>query len=193
LRTAPVPTQTQPDETMVHDLIVSPFGPLFVFFLRITDVSMATMRMILIVRNNKLLVPIIGFFEVLIWVFAVGVVVQHLTSPLHLLGYAGGFATGNLVGLLIEERLALGVATVQTIVRQGGGTLAMLLRGAGFAVTEMDARGREGPVFHLYSAIPRRRVGSYLETLDAAAPDAFVIVEEPRAVRRGWMFPMRRK
>jgi len=178
---------------MVHDLIASPFGPLFVFFLRITDVSMATMRMILIVRNNKLLVPIIGFFEVLIWIFAVGVVVQHLTSPLHLLGYAGGFATGNVVGLLIEERLALGVATVQTIVRDGGGALAGLLRGAGFAVTEMDARGREGPVSHLYSAIPRRRVGPYLDTLDAAAPDAFVIVEEPRAVRRGWMFPMRRK
>lgn len=178
---------------MIHDLMASPFGPLFVFFLRITDVSMATMRMILIVRNHKVLVPIIGFFEVLIWIFAVGVVVQHLTSPLHLLGYAGGFATGNLVGLLIEERLALGLATVQTIVRQGGDGLAGLLRGAGFAVTEMDARGREGPVFHLYSAIPRRRVGSYLDTLDAAAPDAFVIVEEPRAVRRGWMFPMRRK
>jgi hypothetical protein len=87
---------------------------------------MATARMILIVRNQQVLVPILGFFEVLIWVLAVGVVVQHLTSPLHLLGYAGGFATGNLVGLVIEERLALGVATVQTVVQHGGRTLATL-------------------------------------------------------------------
>jgi len=174
-------------------LMANPFSPLFIFFLRIGDVSMATVRMILIVRNHKSIVPVIGFFEVLLWVFAVGVVVQHLTSPLHLLGYAGGFAAGNLVGLLIEERLALGVATVQTIVRNRGDTLAMILRGEGFAVTEMDARGREGPVSHLYSAIPRRRVPAYLRMLDDAAPDAFVIVEEPRTVRRGWMFPVRRK
>jgi uncharacterized protein YebE (UPF0316 family) len=178
---------------MIQDLITSPWGPLFVFCLRIADVSMATMRMILIFRNHKILVPIIGFFEVLIWVFAVGVVVQHLGSPLHLLGYAGGFAAGNVVGLLIEERLALGLATVQTIVRNGGDALAAVLRNAGFAVTEMDARGREGPVSHLYSAIPRKRVPAYLDTLDAEAPDAFVIVEEPRTVRRGWMFPARRK
>lgn len=178
---------------MIQDLLAGPFGPLFIFCLRITDVSMATVRVVLIVRGNKLLVPLIGFFEVLIWVFAVGAVVQHLTSPLHLLGYAAGFATGNLVGMLIEERLAIGVATVQTIVKQGGGTLASLLRDQGFAVTEMAARGREGDVAHLYSAIPRKRVAAYLGAVDRDAPDAFVIVEEPRAVRQGWMFPGRKK
>ncbi len=178
---------------MVQDLLASPYGPLFIFFLRITDVSMGTVRVVLIVRNNKLLVPIIGFFEVLVWVFAVGAVVQHLTSPLHLLGYAGGFATGNVVGLMIEERLAIGVSTVQTIVQSGGEALAADLRGQGFAVTEMAARGRQGEVFHLYSAIPRRRVHAYLDAVDELAPDAFVIVEEPRAVRRGWMFPSRKK
>jgi uncharacterized protein YebE (UPF0316 family) len=178
---------------MIQDLLTSPFGPLFIFFLRICDVSMATVRVVLIVRNNKLLVPIIGFFEVLIWVFAVGAVVQHLTSPLHLLGYAAGFATGNLVGLMIEERLAIGVSTVQTIVKEAGHELALGLREQGFAVTEMDARGREGRVLHLYSAIPRRRVGDYLQAVDRQAPEAFVIVEEPRAVRRGWMFPARKK
>jgi len=178
---------------MIQDLLASPFGPLFIFFLRICDVSMATVRVVLIVRNNRVLVPIIGFFEVLIWVFAVGAVVQHLTSPWHLLGYAGGFATGNLVGLMIEERLAIGVSTVQTIVKEAGHELALALRDLGFAVTEMDARGRHGGVLHLYSAIPRRRVAAYLAAVDAQAPDAFVIVEEPRAVRRGWMFPARKK
>lgn len=178
---------------MIQDLLGSPLAPLFIFLLRITDVSMGTVRVILIVRNNKVLVPVIGFFEVLIWVFAVGAVVRNLTSPLHLLAYAGGFATGNYVGLLIEERLALGVATVQTIVREAGDALAHSMREKGFAVTEMAARGRTGHVFHLYSAIPRRRIGDYMAAIDAEAPDAFVIVEEPRAVRRGWMFPTRKK
>jgi uncharacterized protein YebE (UPF0316 family) len=100
---------------------------------------------------------------------------------------------GNLVGMIIEERLAFGVSTVQTIVQEGGAALAATLRTQGFAVTEMDARGREGPVAHLYSAIPRKRVPTYLGTVHADAPDAFVIVEEPRAVRQGWMFPARRK
>ena len=178
---------------MIQDLLSSPWGPIFIFFLRITDVSMATVRVVLIVRGAKLLVPIIGFFEVSIWIFAVGAVVSHLSSPWHLLGYAGGFATGNWVGMMIEERLAFGVATVQTIVKEQGGLLAGLLRERGFAVTEMDARGRTGPVCHLYSAIPRKRVAAYLDAVDDGAPDAFVIVEEPRAVRQGWMFPAKKK
>lgn len=178
---------------MIQDLVASPFGPLFIFLLRICDVSLGTLRVVLIVRNEKLLVATIGFFEVLIWIFAVGAVVQHLSSPWLLLGYAGGFAAGNLVGLMIEERLAIGISTVQTIVKEAGAELAIALRDQGFAVTEMDARGRHGHVLHLYSAIPRRRVPTYLATVEAQAPGAFVIVEEPRAVRRGWMFPLRKK
>lgn len=178
---------------MIQELLAGPFGPLLIFFLRITDVSMATVRVVLIVRGNKLLVPLIGFFEVSIWIFAVGAVVSRLTSPGLFLGYAAGFAMGNLVGMVIEERLAFGVSTVQTIVKEGGAALAEALRGEGFAVTEMDARGQQGPVAHLYSAIPRKRVPTYLERVHGDAPDAFVIVEEPRTVRQGWMFPARKK
>lgn len=178
---------------MIQELLAGPFGPILIFFLRITDVSMATVRMLLIVRGAKVVASLIGFFEVSIWVFAVASVVQHLTSPWHLVGYAGGFATGNYVGILLEERLALGVATVQTTVKSGAAELADALRQRGFAVTEMDGRGREGPVTLLYSAIPRRRISAYVAEVERDNPDAFLVVDAPRSVTRGWMFPMRKK
>ncbi len=102
---------------MLSELVSGPYGPLVVFMLRVTDVSMATIRMLLIMRNRRFLAPFIGFFEVLIWVTAIGIVVQHLTSPLHVVGYAAGFATGNFVGLRLEESLALGFAPIRTVVR----------------------------------------------------------------------------
>lgn len=176
---------------MVQELLAGPYGPILIYFLRITDVSMATVRVLLMVRNAKWLVPIIGFFEVSIWVFAVAVVVQNLTSPLHIVAYAGGFATGNFVGMLLEERLALGLATVRTMVKRGGAELAVALRDGGFAVTEMDGRGRDGGVEVLYSVISRRRVAPYLATVERVAPGSFLVVEEPRAVRGGYMFPRR--
>lgn len=178
---------------MLQELLAGPAGPFLIFFLRITDVSMATVRMLLMVRNKKLLVPILAFFEVCIWVFAVATVVQHLSSPWHLLGYAGGYATGNIVGMAIEERLAMGLATVRTMVKTGGAELASALRSNGFAVTEMTGIGRDGPVEVLYSVLRRRRVAPYVRMVDEAAPDSFVVVDEPRAVHRGWLFPLRKK
>lgn len=176
---------------MVQELLAGPWGPILIFFLRITDVSMATVRTLLMVRNAKVIVPLIGFFEVSIWVFAVSAVVQNLTSPLHLIGYAGGFATGNWVGMLLEERMALGLATVRTMVKVGGAELAQGLRDLGYGVTQMAGRGRDGEVEVLFSVIPRRQIAKYVQTVDHEAPESFVVVDEPRAVRRGFMFPRR--
>ncbi len=178
---------------MIEDLVASPWGPLFVFFLRATDVSMATVRMLLIMRGRRFLAPLIGFVEILIWVTAIGIVVQHLNSPLHVVGYAAGFATGNFLGLWLEERIAIGLATIRTVVRSGGAELATALRDEGFGVTEMIGRGREGNVEVLYSVIPRRSVSRCIEMIDLGAPSSFVVVDEPRVVRRGWQFPQRKK
>jgi uncharacterized protein YebE (UPF0316 family) len=158
-----------------------------------TDVSMATVRMLLIVRGHRLLAPLIGFFEILIWVTAIGIVVQHLQSPFHIVGYAAGFATGNYIGLRLEERLALGLATVRTVIQSGGAELAGHLRSAGFGVTEMGGRGKDGPVEVLYSVIPRRQTAECLAIINQDAPGSFVVVDEPRRVLRGWQFPSKKK
>ena len=178
---------------MLPELVAGPAGPVIVFLLRATDVTMATVRMLLIVRGHRMLAPVIGFFEILIWVMAVGIVVQHLTSPLHVVGYAAGFATGNYLGLRLEGRLALGLATIRTMVRTGGAELAGELRDQGFGVTETLGRGREGTVEVLYSVIPRKDVHRALKVIDAHAPGSFVVVDEPRGVHRGWLFSRRKK
>ena len=178
---------------MLQELVAGPAGPLVVFLLRVTDVSMATLRMLLIMRGRRFLAPMIGFFEILIWVTAIGIVVQHLQSPLHVIGYAAGFASGSFLGLLLEERLALGLATVRAVVRSGGPELSAELRAAGFGVTEMVGRGKEGAVEVLYSVLPRRRVPDALKLIDAGAPDSFVVVDEPRRVQRGWLYPAKKK
>jgi uncharacterized protein YebE (UPF0316 family) len=174
-------------------LFASPWGPLLIFSLRIVDVSLATLRMLLSVRGFKMAAPLIGFFEVLIWVFAVGNAIRFLDSPLHLLGYAGGFATGTLVGLWIEEKMAFGLSTVRIMSQHGGVEIAEALRDQGFGVTEFAGHGRQGRVEVVYAVIRRRDLPFVFEQVGVWDPEAFVTVEEPRTIHRGWMFSRRRK
>ena len=172
---------------MLAQVFAGPWGPLVIFLLRIIDVSLATTRMLLAVRGQRVLVPIIGFFEVLIWLFAAGNAIQFLDSPLHVVGYAGGFAAGNVVGLWVEEKLALGLATVRIISEHGGVELADALREMGFGVTEFTGQGREGIVEVVYTVARRADTPRILRTVGEWAPDSFVTVEEPRAIHRGWL------
>lgn len=178
---------------IIESLFAGPWGPVVIFFLRIVDVSLATTRMLLSVRNQRRLVPVIAFFEVLVWLFAAGTAIRYLESIWHAIGYAGGFAAGNMVGLWIEEKLALGLATVRVISEHGGVEVAEALREKGFGVTEFSGQGREGIVEVVYTAARRRHIPDILHTIETWSPDAFVTVEEPRAIHRGWMYQGRRK
>lgn len=166
---------------------------MLIFFMRIADVSLATLRMLMIMRNHRLLAPVVGLFEVLIWIFAAGVAIQHLESPLHVLGYAGGFATGNWVGLWMEGKLALGLAAMQVFTPSHGSEVARTLRGIGHGVTEFTGRGRDGPVGVVYSVVKRKDTQRAMEAIHQVDEDAFVTTGEISAIHYGWMFPKRRK
>ena len=168
-------------------LFAGVYGPLIIFCLRIVDVSMSTVRILLAVRGYKVVVPIIGFFEVLVWVFAVGNAIRFLDSGWHLLGYAGGFATGNIVGLLIEEKLAIGYATIRVVSTHAGVEMADALRNIGFGVTEFGGQGRDGRVEIVYTVCTRRAVPRVLDEVERWDRHAFITVEEPRDIRWGWM------
>lgn len=172
---------------MLETLFAGPWGPLLIFSLRICDVSLALLRTLLAVRNVKVAVPIIGFFEVLIWIFAVGAAIGNLSSPWHLLGYAGGFAMGNVVGMWIEGKLAFGLAIVRVISKHGGVEVAEALRENGFGVTEFTGHGRDGSVEILDSVVKRRHLPAVLKIIDLWDPGAFVMIEEPRLIRQGWL------
>jgi len=175
------------------ELFAGPWGPLLIFSLRIVDVSLATVRMLLVMRNQRVAVPIIGFFEASVWVLAIGTAIQNLHSVWHLLGYATGFATGSVVGLWIEGKLAMGLATVRIISRNEGEEVAEALRNQGFGVTEFAGYGREGKVELLLTLVKRRQIGTVVDTVESMDSDAFISVEEPRSIRRGWLFGARRK
>jgi uncharacterized protein YebE (UPF0316 family) len=168
-------------------LFAGPYGPLVIFGLRIIDVSMSTVRIVLAVRGHKFITPLIGFFEVLVWVFAVGNAIRFLDSPLHLLGYAGGFAAGNMLGLIIEEKLAIGHATIRVVSKHAGVEMADGLRSIGFGVTEFAGQGRDGRVEVAYTVCLRRDIERVIDEVERWDPQAFITVEQPRDIRWGWM------
>lgn len=171
----------------ISELFAGPWGPLVIFCLRIVDVSLSTVRILLSVRGHKRIVPVIGLVEVLIWLFAAGNAMRNLESGWHVLGYATGYATGNAVGLWIEEKLALGYATIRIITRTAGEALADTLRTLGYGVTEFAARGREGPVEVIYLVVPRRETARVMKEVESRDGTAFVTVEQPREIRWGWI------
>jgi uncharacterized protein YebE (UPF0316 family) len=172
----------------IDQLFAGPWGPLLIFSLRIFDVSLSTLRILLAVRGQRLLVPIIGFFEVLIWIFAVGNAIRHLESSWHVLAYAAGFSAGNVVGLWLEEKLAIGLATMRIVSQRAGVQLADALRAHGFGVTEFSGQGRAGRVEVVHTVVQRRDIPRVFTEVERWDPDAFVTVEEPREIRRGWMY-----
>jgi uncharacterized protein YebE (UPF0316 family) len=178
---------------IIDQLFGGPWGPLVIFGLRIVDVSMATLRMLLSVRGQRVLVPLIGFFEVMLWLFAAGNAIRYLDSPLHVIGYAGGFATGTVVGLWVEEKLAFGLATIRVFSSRPAGPLAHALREHGHGATEFAAAGRQGPVEVVYTVARRAEIRNIMRIVDQWDERAFVTVEEPRAVHRGWLLQKRRK
>ena len=157
-----------------------------IFALRIGDMSLDTIRVLFVVRGKKLIVWILGFFQSLVFVVAISSVLTQLDNILNVIGYATGFATGNLVGMLIEQRLAIGHILVTIISSNRGAYIAERLRAGGYAVTEIAGRGRDGTVFELHASVLRRDVPNVETIVLEADPQAFITAEDVRPVRRGF-------
>ena len=168
-----------------------PYGPFLIFAMRIVDVSIGTLRLMFMVRGRRFIASGMGFVEVLVWIIAVGSAMEYLTSPYHLAGYAGGFAMGTFVGVSIERTLALGQVVLRVILPDGDGAgVASTLRDAGYAVTEVDGRGRDGPVDIANVVVGRRYAHRVAELVEEAAPRSFITIEEIRSTRRGLVDPV---
>lgn len=161
-------------------------GALLIFVLRIGDMSLDTIRLLYVVRGQKHLAWVLGFFQSLIFVVAIANVLSGKANLLSILGYALGFATGNVVGMLIEEKLAIGHIRMTVISARLGPALAEKLRKAGYAVTEIPARGKSGTVSMLYCSVRRREFDEAETVILETDPEAFITAEDVRAVRRGF-------
>lgn len=174
------------------DLLAGPWGPVVIFVLRVIDVSLGTMRFLLLTRRARIAPPMLGFIEVLIWITAAGAAIRNLNSPLHLIGYAGGFGAGTWVGMWLEERIALGTVTVQAYCRKPQSGVATKLRALNLGVTEIEGRGLGGPVDIISTVVRRQLVPRVIESIETQDPDAFVAVYDARA-HGGWFPRARRK
>jgi len=166
--------------------------PLLIFLSRIADVSIGTVRVILVSRRLKYLAPLAGFFEVLIWILVIGQIMQNLSSPVCYLAYAGGFAAGNFIGILIAEKLSLGMVLVRMIFPKKANGLIDRLRERRYGVTCIDGQGATGPVQVVFTIVPRREVEAVVNLVKESNPEAFYSVEEVDFVERG-VFPLRRQ
>ena len=159
--------------------------PLFIFVSRILDVSIGTIRIIFVSRGKKFLAPILGFFEVLIWIIVIGQVMQNLGSVFSYIAYAGGFATGTLVGMIIEEKLAIGVVVVRIIVMKEQCRIQKRLSEAGFGVTSVDAQGKTGEVKIIYSIMKRKELEDAIDIIESCDSKVFYSIEDAKKVNLG--------
>ncbi|MBN1117399.1 MAG: DUF2179 domain-containing protein [Bacteroidales bacterium] len=158
--------------------------PLLIIIARIFDVSLNTLRIIYLSKGYKSFVPILGFFEVLIWLLAVTRIFSDLDNWVAYLAYPLGFALGNFIGMKLEEKLAVGVELIRIITRKDAGALIEALRSKGFSVTAIKAEGSQGNVGVLYSIINRKNLEDYVNTIQEFNPNAFYTIEDVRAVSK---------
>lgn len=157
------------------------FGCMLIFIARLGDVSLDTLRVVSVIRGRRLWAWMLGFVQVLIWVFALTQVVNRLDQPAYALTYAFGFACGNFLGMTIENWLAHGEQVIRVFSRQGD-SLAARLRGHGYRVTVFDGRGRDGPVWLLYIEATRKKIKDVARLARSMDPTCFYVIEDVRAV-----------
>ena len=169
------------------------FGYLFIFGARIMDVSMATIRTLMVVQGRRKYAAIIGFFEVIIYITALGKVVNGLNNPLNLLAYALGFASGNYIGSYIEEKIALGNLTAQVILNDNDQSIVDELRGHGFGVTVIEGQGKDGPKNLLTIILKRKDMNKLHGILASHDKGAFITVSTTKLISGGYFTKIKKK
>jgi uncharacterized protein YebE (UPF0316 family) len=164
--------------------------PLLIFLARIADVSMETIRVIYISRGIKYLAPIIAFFEIIIWLLAMEVVLKDLSNIVYFMAYAFGFAAGTYVGLVIEERLSIGTVILRIVTtEESTDAIAAFLEAEHFGVTYLDAQGSRGNVRMILTLVNRTDVPRITEHIEKTNPKAFFSIEDVRYVNQGVFRP----
>ncbi|MCK4256679.1 DUF2179 domain-containing protein [candidate division WOR-3 bacterium] len=167
--------------------------PLLILIARILDVSMGTIRVILMAKGVKFLSALIGFFEILIWLLAIGQIMKNLDNVVCYLAYGGGFALGTYLGILIEEKLSIGMVIVRIITQKDATELINYLQLKGFGVTRVDAEGAYGDVKILFTIVRRHDIRNIAEVIQKFNPKAFYSVEDIRFVSEGIFRPKERR
>lgn len=156
--------------------------PFLIFLARIGDVSIATIRIIFVMGGKKVIAPILGFFESLIWLLAIGQIFNNIDNVWSYIAYAGGFATGTFVGMYIEEKLALGKVVLRIITKKPADSLIEYLKLNDFRYSNLNAEGNTGKVNVLFTVVKRENLKQLIPKIKHFNPNAFYTIESVKHV-----------
>ncbi len=160
---------------------------ILIFFARVVDVSLGTFRIILVSRGFRKVAPFLGFFEVLIWITAIGQIMKNLNGFSSYIAYAAGFAVGTYVGMILESFISIGFQSIRIITTEKVTALPLTLREEGFGITTVHGRGMKGEVILIYTTVPRAKVNQILEIVEELEPNSFITIEDVRAYKSGFV------
>lgn len=165
--------------------------PVMIFFGRICDVTLGTLRIIFVSKGEKYKAPIIGFFEVLIWIVIISQIFSRANDMLAYLSYAAGYASGNYVGILLENRIAYGIVLCRMYTQKNGMELVKILNKKNFGATMTHGEGSTNEVDIIETVIDRKEMKTLERLLTEFDPNIFYVVEDVRTKKNG-IFPKRR-
>ena len=163
--------------------------PMLIFLSRVADVSLGTVRIIMISKGYRLIAPMIGFIEILIWIMAISHLMDDMDNWVNYLAYAAGFSAGSYIGIRIEEKLALGYCMVRVITSKEADTLFEVMLSKNFHITLVDAKSNSGDVGLLYIVSKRQHVPEIVKNIKQHNPNAYYLIEDIRSINREVYFP----
>lgn len=152
--------------------------PLGIFIAEVCVVTISTIRSIFVSRGMKVAAAVLGLFEASIWLFAVGLVFQNLTNLSCSVAYAAGFTLGNYLGVLLEEKVALGSVLLRVVTPRDASALVGDLAARGYGVTRMDGRGANGPVEVVLTVVKRKELGRVVALVKRFDAGVFYSVDD---------------
>jgi len=160
--------------------------PVMIFFFRITDQTIGTIRLIFSAKGMKHLAPIFAFFESFIWLIAISQIMKDVGNIVSYLAFAGGFATGNYFGIILEEKLSVGNVVIRVIPKHDSTALINFLRENHYGVTSVDVEGSMGPTKMLFTTIRRKDASKVISIIQQFNPHAFYTIDEVKTVSGGY-------
>lgn len=164
--------------------------PILIMLARICDVSIGTMRVIFVSKGYRKIAAFLGFVELLVWLIVGRQVLVKSDNVLHFIAYAAGFGLGNYVGMLIEDKMSIGIVMVRVILRENNTALLNFLQEHDFGYTLVNGHGAKGDVKVVFSVVQREDVPEILQALEKYNPKAFFSIEDVRTARAG-IFPQK--
>jgi len=161
------------------------FLPALIFVFRILDVSLGTIRVIFISKGFRILAPVMGFFEILIWLAAIQTIFGNLNNPFYMIVYAAGFSCGTFTGIIIEEKLSVGKVMIRVITGGDASSLLQQLKKNKYTMTVAGAHGPEGEVQNIIMVVKRQHTKKIIKIVKDFNPKTFFVIEDVKYASEG--------